>query len=91
MDNKSYLTDKSKRLLRFRKEHDKPMAGVDLSRGAEVRAPAIYKTLNDLINYGLVERAKDIETTIVGKDGVEQKKTYKSFQLTEAGRKLVID
>ena len=67
------------------------MAGVDLSRGAEVRAPAIYKTLNDLINYGLVERAKDIETTIVGKAGVEQTKTYKSFQLKEAGRKLVID
>lgn len=58
--------------------------------GVSVQIKGIYPVLNSLIRHGLVENREPVDRDFVNKTGETKIKPYKTYALTEFGRKFSI-
>lgn len=89
MEDKIILTDNGKIVLLFMQNHDKIYVGKDL--GELVQIKGIYPVLNSLIRHKLVELAEPITRDFTDSKGILKPKEYKTYQLTEFGKKFQVN
>jgi len=82
--DKIVLTDNGKRVLSFMQEHDEVLVGKDLIDMTGIKG--IYPVLNSLIKNGLVEQGEDVIRDFTNNKGITAPHSYKTYQLTDAGR-----
>ena len=83
------LTDNGKRVLAFMQEHDEVLVGKDMIDMTGIKG--IYPVLNSLKKHLLVEEGEPVVRPFTNNKGVTMDKSYKTYQLTDAGRAFIIE
>lgn len=83
------LTDNAKAVLDFMQEHDETLVGKDMIDMTGIKG--IYPVLNSLIKNGLVEQDDPITRPFTNNKGETKPKEYKTYRLTEKGRRFIIE
>lgn len=83
------LTDNAKAVLDFMQEHDETLVGKDMIDMTGIKG--IYPVLNSLIKHGLVEQDDPITRPFTNNKGETKPKEYKTYRLTEKGRRFIIE
>ena len=83
------LTDKGKLLLKYMQSHDEVLVGKDLIDFTGIKG--IYPVLRSLISKKLVEECEPVTRNFTNIKGETKPKEYKTYRLTEFGRKFSIE
>ena len=89
MEDQIILTDNGKKVLVFMQDHDSVLVGKDMIELAGIRG--IYPVLNSLVRHGLVENAEPVTRDFTNNKGETKPKDYKTYRLTEFGRKFSVN
>lgn len=88
MNDTIILTDNGKKVLDFMQKNDKIWVGKDMIDLVHIKG--IYAVLNSLIKHGLVENSDPVSRDFVNGLGQAKPKVYKTYVLTDFGRKFLI-
>ena len=83
------LTDKGKLLLKYMQSHDEVLVGKDLIDFTGIKG--IYPVLRSLISKKLVEECEPVTRDFTNIKGETNPKEYKTYRLTDFGRKFSIE
>lgn len=83
------LTDKGKLLLKYMQSHDEVLVGKDLIDFTGIKG--IYLVLRSLISKKLVEECEPVTRDFTNIKGETKPKEYKTYRLTDFGRKFSIE
>lgn len=89
LEKEIVLTDNGKELLSYWQTHDSVYVGKDLTELTGIKG--IYSVINSLMRNGLVEEDEPITRPFTNSKGVTSDKIYKTYKMTDAGRKFVIN
>ena len=89
MDDKIILTDNGKKVLVFMQDHDSTLVGKDMIEMTGIKG--IYPVLNSLIRHGLIENGEPVTRDFTNRKGDTKPKDYKTYRLTEFGRKFSVN
>ena len=83
------LTDKGKLLLKYIQSHYEVLVGKDLIDFTGIKG--IYPVLRSLVSKKLVEECEPVTRDFTNIKGETKPKEYKTYRLTDFGRKFSIE
>ena len=83
------LTDKGKLLLKYMQSHDSILVGKDLIDLTGIKG--IYPVIRSLVSKKLLEECEPVTRDFTNIKGETKPKDYKTYRLTDFGRKFSIE
>lgn len=88
MEDRIILTDNGKKVLFYMQNNETKIVGKDIADETGIKG--IYPVFRSLINRGLVVEGEPETRPFINSKGESKPKDYKTFLLTDKGRKYTI-